>query len=125
MRGLSHPSRSAGCTAENYDEFGRYRETDQGLPVDPRGELTDTSNDVAISSPQEYGEKLAALPEVQGCLVTEWFRYAAGHTEDDADACNIERLGSKFQASGQNLRQLLIDIATSDGFRNRVNQNDQ
>jgi hypothetical protein len=106
---------------EFYDEFGRHRDTDQGKPVDGRGELTMTSAvDPAVSTPEELGRKLAELPEVRDCVVFQWFRFAAGHTEEQADSCMLNELTARFKASGQNLRDLLVAIATSDAFRYRV-----
>jgi len=115
-----------GMPFENYDEFGRWRDMDEGLPVDPTGQLTGVSDakDPAITGPQNYGQQLADLGETHGCMVKEWYQYAMGHNADTmgTDACPMQELQTKFQASGENLRQLIVDVATSDGFRYRVNQ---
>jgi len=106
---------------EFYDEVGRHRDTDQGKPIDGRGELTMTSAvDPSVSTPEELGRKLAELPEVQDCVVFQWFRFASGHTEEAADGCMLDELKTRFKGSGQNLRDLLLGIATSDAFRNRI-----
>jgi hypothetical protein len=94
---------------------------DGGKPVDGTGQLTNTSAaDKAVSTPVELGTKLAALPEAQRCMVFQWFRYSAGHTEEMADACTLAELTDRFAKSGQNLRDLLVGITTSTGFRYRV-----
>ncbi len=118
-----------GLTLENYDEFGRWRDTDGGKPVDASGGLTSVASlgnetdptKVPIAGPQELGEKIAALPEAQDCMVFSWFRYAMGHTEEQADSCTVNALRTRFSSSQQNLNDLLVGIATSDGFRYRVN----
>jgi hypothetical protein len=117
-----------GVPLEHYDELGRYRELDQGKPVDANGGLTvvpsaGNSSDPAaapVNGALELGQKLAALPEAQECLVLNWFRYAAGHAEEEADTCTITDLFARFDGSQQNLEDLLIGIATSDAFRYRV-----
>jgi hypothetical protein len=117
-----------GLTLENYDELGRWRDTDQGKPVDASGGFTlvaskgNTTDPTAapISGPQDLGVQLASLPEAQQCMVFNWFRYAMGHSEEKSDTCTLDALLARFNGSQQNLSDLLVGIATSDGFRYRV-----
>lgn len=117
-----------GIPLENYDEFGRWRDMDQGKPVDATGGLTlvaslgnQTEAAMApVNGPAELGDKLAALPEARQCMVFNWFRYAMGHTEEEADTCTLTNLFERFDTSQQNMHDLLVGIATSDGFRYRV-----
>ncbi len=119
-----------GIPLENYDELGRYRDVDQGKAVDATGGLTlveslgNVTDPAAapVNGPAELGQKLAALPEARECLVFNWFRYAMGHSEEQADTCTLNSLLSRFETSGQNLNDLVIGIATSDGFRYRAEQ---
>jgi hypothetical protein len=117
-----------GIPLENYDELGRWRDMDQGKPVDARGGFTSVAskgsvNDATlapVNGPQELGEGLAALPEAQDCMVFNWFRYAMGHTEEQADTCTIAAVQERFKGSQLSMNELLVGIATSDGFRYRV-----
>jgi hypothetical protein len=117
-----------GLPLENYDEFGRYRDTDQGKPVDATGGLTKVQSKGMVVDPllapvngaADLGAQLASLPEAQQCLVQNWFRFAAGHQEENSDACTVYSLLDRFNTSGQKLPDLLVAIATSDSFRNRV-----
>lgn len=117
-----------GIPLENYDELGRWRDLDQGKPVDARGGFTLVASkgnvaDAAmapVNGPQELGEGLAALPEAQDCMVSNWFRYAMGHTEEQADTCTIATVRERFKSSQMSMNELLVGIATSDGFRYRV-----
>ena len=117
-----------GLTLENYDELGRWRDTEGGKPIDASGGLTLVASVCSpvdptlapISGPQELGAKLAALPETQQCMVFNWFRYAMGHSEEKADTCTVNALLERFKGSQQNLNDLLVGIATSDGFRYRT-----
>lgn len=116
-----------GVPFENYDEFGRWRDFDQGLPVDANGGLTLVASlgnvgdpaEAPVSGAQDLGVKLAALPEAQQCLVFNWFRYAMGKVEEATDTCTVTTLIESFSATG-NLNDLLVGVATSDGFRYRV-----
>jgi len=117
-----------GLPLENFDEFGRYREMDQGQPVDATGGLTlvaskGNSIDPAaapINGAADLGTQLADLPEAQKCLVQTWFRYAAGHEEEALDTCTLEALIERFGSSGGRLDDLVVALATSDGFRYRM-----
>jgi hypothetical protein len=116
-----------GVPFENYDEFGRWRDLDQGKPVDSNGGLTVVASlgdvgdpaEAPVTGAQDMGEKLAILPEAQQCMVFNWFRYAMGHVEEHTDTCTLTMLLERFSATG-NLNDLLIGVATSDGFRYRV-----
>jgi hypothetical protein len=117
-----------GLPLENFDEFGRYRDTDQGQPVDATGGLTLVGSKGSVIEPElapvdgaaDLGTQLAALPETQKCLVQTWFRYAAGHEEEALDRCTINALIERFGGTGGKLDDLLVAIATSDGFRYRM-----
>lgn len=117
-----------GLTLENYDEFGRWRDMDGGKVVDASGGLTLVASlggvaDPAlapVNGPQELGAKLADVKEARECMVFSWFRYAMGHAEEKADTCTVNGLLARFDGSQQNLNDLLVGIATSDGFRYRV-----
>jgi hypothetical protein len=117
-----------GLPLENFDEFGRYRDMDQGKPVDATGGLTLVASKGAALEPEavpvngatDLGEQLAALPETQKCLVQTWFRYAAGHQEEALDTCTLNALIERFGSSGGKLDDLLVGLATSDGFRYRM-----
>ncbi|HEX2877701.1 MAG TPA: DUF1592 domain-containing protein [Polyangiaceae bacterium] len=117
-----------GLPLENFDEFGRYRDMDQGKPVDATGGLTLVASKGGVTEPElapvngatDLGMQLAALPEAQKCMVQTWFRYAAGHQEEALDTCTINALIERFGNSGGRLDDLLVGLATSDGFRYRM-----
>jgi hypothetical protein len=101
---------------------------DGGKPVDASGGFTLVASQgnfadpamAPIAGPQDLGEKLSALPEARQCMVFNWFRYAMGHSEEKADTCTINALLTRFDGSQQNLSDLVVGIATSDGFRYRA-----
>ena len=55
-------------------------------------------------------------------MVSQWFRYSAGHAEEEVDGCTILGLRERFAGSGQGLRDLLVGITTSANFRSRVDK---
>jgi hypothetical protein len=109
-----------GFGFEHYDAVGAYRETDDGLPVDASGNVTGTDRDGAFVGAVELSEALAESDVVRGCATRQWVRYALGRAVSRDDACLLERLGARFDASGGDIRDLLVAIVTSPEFRHRT-----
>ena len=109
-----------GFGFENFDGIGRFRQQDASQPVDVSGQFVGTGDlDGTFNGPVELVKKLASSVEVQHCVASQWFEYALGRTRTDADACSLRAVQASFDGSGQDLRQLLIDIVSSDSFRYR------
>jgi hypothetical protein len=70
----------------------------------------------------ELSEALASSEQVAQCAVSRWFRYARGRGVEGADACALERLNQEFAASGGNIVELMVSLATSPEFRHRPGQ---
>jgi hypothetical protein len=102
-----------GLTLENFDAIGKYRSTDQGLPIDVSGDLDGSK----FSGPVELGQALAARPEVADCLVRNMYRYGTGHVETASERPVLDALKSTFRSGGHRVRDLMRDIVASDGFR--------
>jgi hypothetical protein len=109
-----------GFGLEGFDGVGQQRALDGTQPVDESGSFVGTQDlDGSFNGPVELAHKLAASPEVQACVTSQWFSYALGRAHTADDACSLSRLVSSFNASGQSLKQLLIEIVTADSFRYR------
>jgi Protein of unknown function (DUF1592)/Protein of unknown function (DUF1588)/Protein of unknown function (DUF1585)/Protein of unknown function (DUF1595)/Protein of unknown function (DUF1587) len=102
-----------GLTLENFDAMGGFRTTEQGKAIDISGDLDGT----VFSGPRELGALLAARPETGNCLSRNLYRYATGHVETPAELPVLDDLTQQFQAGGYRLRDLMLRIVTSDGFR--------
>ena len=112
----------AGFGFENYDQLGRYRTEENGLPVDASGEMM-TTGEAAVDGPYngvlELSNRLASSPRVERCLATNWYRYAMGRVETEADGCSLREVQQKFTASGGQFKELLVAVTLSDAFRYR------
>jgi hypothetical protein len=102
-----------GLTLENFDAIGKYRENDLGKALDVSGDLDGTP----FSGPVELGQLLASSPNSTACMVRSIYRYGTGHVETPSEHGVVADLTSSFIASGHKLRQLMVDLVTSDGFR--------
>lgn len=110
-----------GLGFESYDASGVYRSEEAGRPVDDTGELLGTG-EVAVEGPFdgaiELSAKLAQSEVVQQCVTQQWFRFALGRSSSNDDTCSLQHMQDQFVASGGNVRELIVSLATSDAFRN-------
>jgi hypothetical protein len=106
-----------GFGFENYDAVGRYRTTENGLPVDASGEVvqTDDMNGKFVGV-AELGTKLAGSHQVQACVARQWFRFVLNRFEQDVDNCSMKHLVDKFGASNNDLNSLPFALAETDAF---------
>jgi hypothetical protein len=106
-----------GFGLEAYDGIGKFRTTDQGVPIDASGEVTSTRD---IDGPYNGGPELAALlagsGQVRDCAPTQWLRFALGRREVAEDTCTIAALRDAFEASDGDLRELMVALTQTDAF---------
>jgi hypothetical protein len=105
-----------GFGFENYDGMGRYRTSENGVPVDASGELTGTDVDGAFTGVVGLAAKLAQSANVRECYATQWFRFAYGRGENTDDACSLATLKTRFASSGGNIKELLVALTQTDAF---------
>jgi len=111
-----------GFGFENYDHLGRYRSEENGLQVDASGNMLETGEAVVdgpFNGVLELSNRLALSQRVERCLATNWYRYAMGRVETEADGCSLREVEQKFHASGGQFKELLVAVTSSEAFRYR------
>jgi hypothetical protein len=110
-----------GFGFESYDQLGRYRSIENGLPVDTHGQVLagDPSLDGAFNGTLELASRLAQSPRVRDCMAASWYRFAFGRLETEADQCSLSEVKSHFAKASGDLRELLVSITQSVAFRYR------
>jgi hypothetical protein len=108
-----------GFGFENYDALGAYRTTEAGQKVDARGTLYGSDVDGSFEGALELGKKLASSAQVQRCVSAQWLAFALATTHEQIDECVVEPIVQRFISKGQDMRELLVAVATSDAFRFR------
>lgn len=101
-----------GLPLETFDAIGRYRTTDHGLPIDPSGDF----NGEPVADARSLGMTVSASDAVARCLVRKYYSYAAGHEERPVDGSVLNTLAASFEASGFDLRKLVLDVVTNEAF---------
>ena len=101
-----------------FEAFGAVGELREAYPngdlVDPAGVVDDPA--IVFSDAADLIEGLAEEPRVQACYVRRWYEYAIGRTAAAEDACTLALLTRRFEATGGDIRSLLVDIAATDAF---------
>ncbi len=110
-----------GLAFENYDLVGRYRTMDGVNSIDATGEFLTGPADLAgtFNGAIELMEKLTSSQSVKECLATQWTQFALGRPLGADDACALSQASQAFNAAGGDLRELVVAVAKSDGFRYR------
>ena len=110
----------AGMAFESYDAIGRFRQTDQGVPIDTSGEIAlGIDLDGAFASGGELLDRLARSGAVRDCLARHWFEYAVSRRPEASDRCSLEPIEARFRQSGD-LIELLAGVAETESFRRQL-----
>jgi hypothetical protein len=110
-----------GFGLENYDAVGRVRTLDGGKPVDASGAVIAPSGAVlGFGGGVELARAIAGTPDVRRCVARQWFRYALGRRDADADAGSFETAYRAFARADFDLRALLLAVVQTASFRYRA-----
>jgi len=112
-----------GLAFEGFDAIGKHRTTENGATIDLSGMIVGSAGGAAdgpFTGVRELATRLAASDQVRDCVATQWFRYAAGRTEEVPDGCSLTTLQDAFGASGGDLGELVIAMTQTDAFWHRA-----
>jgi len=101
-----------GYAFEHFDTMGRYRELDNGLPIDD-GALVQGQ---VLEGPIALAEYLAASDQVDRCVTRKHMIYALAGTDAVDDECLSDDVADAFTASNGSLRELMRAIAINPRF---------
>lgn len=108
-----------GFGLEMIDTLGRYRTTENQLPVDSSGALLATDVDGPFAGPAELAARLMESQQVRACVVTQLFRFMEGRDERQGDACVLEPLQQYFKPRERSLADLAVEMVLSPNFFRR------
>jgi hypothetical protein len=102
-----------GFGLEHLDPIGKYRATENGLPIDATGTL----DGVAFDGGAELGAALRQSSRALTCMMSNFYRSANGRIDATADAAQIDNLTQSLASKGYVWRDLVADFVISDAFR--------
>jgi hypothetical protein len=107
-----------GFALEHLDSAGRYRETENGFPIDDSGSVSGTTaGDVDITGASELATTLSKLPEVSDCVSSYVAAYTLGVNHESA-TCLVNSAAAELRG-GKSLLDFYVGMARSEHFRTR------
>jgi hypothetical protein len=109
-----------GFALEQFDAVGRWRDLDEGQPVDAAGGLPDGSKFEGVTGLEKA---LLDRPEWFVRTLTEkLFTFALGRAPEDFDAPAIRKIIREAQANNYRISELIVGLTTSTPFQMRLSQ---
>jgi len=105
-----------GFGLEHYDPLGVWRDDENGLPIDPSGTLP---NGTPFADGLEMQTLISSEPDFSKCVARKTFIYALGRGTTIADIEYLDEVVAGFEASEYRFADLVINLVTSDVFRQR------
>jgi hypothetical protein len=105
-----------GFALENFDAVGRWREQDEGTPIDAKGELPGGLQvDGVLSLRKLLREKYQ--DRFVRSLIEKTMTYALGRGLDYYDLCAVEKIESELKRNDYRFSTMIFEILRSDAFR--------
>jgi hypothetical protein len=106
-----------GFSLEQFDAIGRWRETEEGRPVDAAGGLPDGSRFEGVAGLEQA---LRSRPDLFARTLAEnLLMYGLGRVVDDRDAAAVRKAVREARAQGYRFSALVTGIVQSVPFRMR------
>ena len=114
-----------GFGFENYDGFGRYRTTENGVAIDDTGTLVDVSTAgsvpfTGLSGSGSLGAWLAQSDDVKSCMVRYWSYVAYASSSWAQDGCTYAAIRQEATSNNYSLKSVLMAIVHASHFTHRV-----
>lgn len=108
-----------GFALEHFDAVGRWRQLDDGSPIDASGELPDGRS---FQDADDLKRMLARTSgaEFLSCLTEKLMIYALGRALTDADHCWIRQFVASSNPEEVTIPDVILAIVESDAFRSTV-----
>jgi len=115
--GCHHMIDGLGFGLEHFDAIGRYRTSEDGVPIDATGTVTLRDAQLSFDGALELSKLLATSADVPDCIAVQFFRFALQRYEEAGEVpCSLLRAQLALR-SGATFRDMFVAIATSDSFR--------
>jgi hypothetical protein len=107
-----------GFPFENYDVFGRWRDQDNGQPIDATSAPLIDGENRPVANAVELLGTLAASQSVHDCYAKHWVEFGFGRAKAPEDSALLETLG-KLSRQGGSVKDLIATLVTNRAFVNR------
>ena len=108
-----------GFAFGHYDAIGGWQDTDGEHPIDATGTVAESDVPAEFDGAVELAHALSESDQVHRCITRQWMRFALARPERVDDEPSIDEAFAAYEASGRDLRELIVAITTTDAFRHR------
>jgi hypothetical protein len=109
----------AGIAFEHYDVLGRYRDLDNGHPVDSSNTYPFTDGARSYNDALGFSRALADSIDSHRCYAQNWLTYLQTRSLRDGDAPLVEWLADASRR-GLSVKELVMAVVTNDSFVTRL-----
>jgi len=109
-----------GFAFESFDGVGRYRDMDNGRPVDTTGQYPFAEGTKSFSGAAELMQNIAEGSQAHQCYAKKLTSYALERDFVDSERPLIESLGATSRTTGASLKEIMLALVKTDAFRTHV-----
>ncbi|WP_437998458.1 DUF1592 domain-containing protein [Sorangium sp. So ce185] len=110
-----------GFGFEHFDGVGRYRDTDDGHPVDASGNIVGAEGTSGpFDGTGELAQKLAESPDAQACFTLQWLRFGFGAMDQAELSCMADQITGQLGPENLTVAGVIKAIAQSPRFTRRL-----
>ncbi|MEZ4297156.1 MAG: DUF1592 domain-containing protein [Polyangiaceae bacterium] len=110
-----------GFGFERFDGAGRFRDTENGKPIDTSGEIVSTpATNGTFDGTLGLVDKLAESSDTGDCFSLQWLRFAYGLDEGPETRCLVQEVAEGFAEDGQRIDSLLFRLVATRHFIERA-----
>lgn len=109
-----------GFAFEDFDGLGRYRDTDNGKPVDTTGSYTFAEGTKTFSGAPDLMQLIASGLQAHECYAKKMASYALERDLVERERPLVEALGKTSLDTGASLKALMVALVKTDSFRTHV-----
>jgi len=107
-----------GFSLENFDSIGRFRETDNGRPIDTSSEyLTVEGTSIHINDPSTLAYHAINSPSARKRFVEMLFNQVAKQPIQAYGSGALSQLSNAFASANYNIKYLLVEIAVASALK--------
>lgn len=109
-----------GFAFEHFDEVGRYRSTEKGLPIDDSARIVNASDELLMTAngQADLSSQLASREDVRACAADMMATYSYGISEG-IPSCLVRKVRPDLGSNEVSLTDYLLQLTTSAHFTRR------
>ncbi len=108
-----------GYPFETFDDFGRWRTEDNGLPIDASASFAFEEGVVSYDGPIELANAMVESLNAHRCYAKNWLEYAFGRPVQPGDSPVIDSLARRSRREELSVKEILVGLVDSPLFRKR------